>query len=210
MLRSIVLHDIRAFSSTFIHLWPIIITLAFRTHPEQVLLTYPGLFDALTGIKDSSVDAGFFHLMQLGCLSYFVWWIPYTIWMVLHGRFQNIEGTGANTVYVDAVQKNKIVRVILGIDGSTYLGIAESASKLGPVLKYMFIHAIFCNMTFMWGILCYKYVQLHFVFCIICLSSALYNASMHYAYLMTNLPSTTIVKEIEKRRKSSDIDFKKD
>ena len=125
--NKLLLHDIQNFSATFIHLWPCIIALTFRTHPDQVISAYPGLFDALTGIKDNNIDAGFFHLMQLGSLSYFVWWTIFTLWMILHGRFQSIEGTGADTVYMDLVQQNKVVRGFLNVKGKTYMEIANNA-----------------------------------------------------------------------------------
>ena len=201
--NKLLLHDIQNFSATFIHLWPCIIALTFRTHPDQVISAYPGLFDALTGIKDNNIDAGFFHLMQLGSLSYFVWWTIFTLWMILHGRFQSIEGTGADTVYMDLVQQNKVVRGFLNVKGKTYMEIANNASKIRPCLTYMCAHAVVVNITFMFATLCYQHIKLHFIFCIVCLSCALYNASMYYAYLMTQNIPKKLAKEIQKRKKST-------
>jgi len=200
--NKLLLHDIQNFSATFIHLWPCIITLTFRTHPDQVLEAYPGLFDGLTGIKDNNIDADFFHLMKLASSSYFVWWIPFTIWMLVHGRHQSIEKTSRDTVYMDLIQSNRVVRKVLGIKGASYSEIAKNGSEFSPCMKYMCAHATLVNITFCFATLCYKSIRLHFIFCLLCLGCTLYNASMHYAYLMTqNLPKK-LAKEIQKRKTS--------
>lgn len=196
--NALVLHDIELFSGCFIHLWPSFTTLAVRAHPALVMASYPGHFDSFTGFNDTAHGAGILELVKLGAMAYFVWWVPFTIWMLVDGRHQSPKKTGWDTVYFGLVMSNGAVRSTLGIRWGDEDAIFASASQVGPVLKYMVIHATLVMVSLVWSALCYKYMNLHYAFCILLVCVAMYNASKRYEWMLTDRYSRAIRKHIEK------------
>ena len=57
-------------------------------------------FDALVAAELHGEGLGFGALMALASATYFAWWVPFTLWMLAHGRFQSPERTGRDTIYL--------------------------------------------------------------------------------------------------------------
>jgi hypothetical protein len=198
--NALVLHDIQLFSGCFIHLWPSITTLAVRWHPEQVMAAYPGHFDSLTGFHDPPSGASLFNLWKLGLLAYAVWWGPFTLWMLVHGRFQSPGRTNADTVYFNLVATNGVVRKLLGVPNKSNGEDAfyNKAASLGAVCKYMALHATLVQGSFFFSALCYKYMELHAAWAFMLVCVALYNASSRYHWNMTQRYSRAMAKAVAK------------
>ena len=183
--NALVLHDIELYSGCFIHLWPALTTLSVRwDHGERVMATYPGHFDGLAGFHDKETPLSYVQLVSLGMTAYMVWWIPFTIWMLVHGRFQSHERTNKTTVYLNLVKTNGAVRNVIGVHG-TNGRLLDQASEVGPVIKYMLAHCVLCCLSFCFSALAYQYILLHACFCVVLVIVALLNASKRYKWMLT-------------------------
>lgn len=209
--NALVLHDIEHFSGCFIHLWPSLTTLTVRWNPELVMASYPGHFDSLTGFDDPTAGANFLELVQLAMSAYLVWWVPFTLWMLVHGRHQSPKKTGWDTVYLNLVVTNGAVRKVLGIgSNSGEDALLASASGIAPVVKYMIVHALLSLLSLTASAFCYKNMLLHLAFCVILVCAALYNASKRYEWMLTERYSRAIRKHIAKEFPSADSKENKD
>jgi hypothetical protein len=114
-------------------------------------------------------------------VGYFLWWIPYTIWLLASGLRHSIEKTGKLTVFRANVGKNSTMSNIL-------VGKKKASEKdlESPVvaMKYMTIHAILCVLAFLWSYLCYRYYWVHTLFCVALVTSAVRQGGAKY-YKMT-------------------------
>lgn len=208
--NALVLHDIQHYSGCFIHLWPALTTLSVRWNPTKVMSRYPGHFDSLTGFHDPDAGADTLALMQLGLGAYLCWWVPFTTWMMAHGRHQSPQRTGWDTVYLNLVMTNGAVRRALGIRAKEKSGILDAASRPGPVLKYMLLHLGLCTAALWFSCLCYQHMWLHVVFCCVIAAVALFNASNRYHWMLTQRYSRALRKHIGKRFPRADPTPKED
>ena len=204
--NALVLHDIQLYSGCFIHLWPTITTLSVRRYPDRVMATYPGHFDSLTGFHDPPSGASLLHLWKLGAMAYFTWWLPFTLWMLVHGRFQSPTMTNADTVYFNLVDKNNLVRKMLGIPKKQSAGVGTKdwhakVASISPVIKYMILHAVLTLLSFLWSAMCYKWMNMHIAFAFGLIASALYNTSSWYHWNLTKRYSRAVQKAIERAEK---------
>ena len=201
--NALVLHDIQLYSGCFIHLWPAITTLSVRRYPDVVMATYPGHFDSLTGFHDPPAGASVLHLWKLGAVAYFAWWLPFTLWMLVHGRFQSPKITNADTVYFNLVNTNGAVRKVLGIpkrplDGQGSKDWHTKVAAISPVMKYMVLHAVLTMLSFLWSSLCYKWLNMHIGFALLLISTALFNTSSWYHWNLTRRYSRAVQKAIKR------------
>jgi|EP00505_MAST-04D_sp_SCG-Rhode-Island_P000953 hypothetical protein len=224
--NALVLHDILHFSSCFIHLWPSLTTLCVRWSPMRVMAKYPGHFDSLVGFHDPESGAALLDLVKLGASTYFgkyacfnirtllfltfsfffamiaAWWIVFTLWMVFHGRFQSPQKTGKDTVYLNLVIKNGKPTGIgsaLGIVINDKEDALVSASRMGPVIKYMLAHAVAVQCTLIFSAFCYQNMKLHLAFCVLISCVALFNASKRYEWMLTDRYTVAMKKMIESK-----------
>lgn len=196
--NALVLHDIEQFSGCFIHLWPVFTTLSVRWNPALVMEKYPGLFDSLTGFHDSPAgESDLLELIKLGVVTYLAWWIPFTLWMLVHGRHQSNLKTGWTTVYLNLVMREATVRKVVGVRGGDEDAIVSSASGIAPTLKYMAVHGAASTTSLVFSALCYKYMRLHLIYCIVLVCVSLYNASKRYEWMLTERYGQAIRKHIE-------------
>ena len=69
-------------------------------HAIDALVDFHTDFDALVAAELHGEGMGFGALMALASATYFAWWVPFTLWMLAHGRFQSPERTGRDTIYL--------------------------------------------------------------------------------------------------------------
>ena len=114
-------------------------------------------------------------------VGYFLWWIPYTLWLLLLGLKHSPKTTGKDTVYRANVLKNSAISsIIVGKKKASENDIKSST----VAMKYMIMHAILCNIAFSWGYACYTSYRIHTIFCTILVVSAIYQGGVKY-YKMT-------------------------
>eukprot|EP00588_Corethron_pennatum_P002834 CAMPEP_0194290028 /NCGR_PEP_ID=MMETSP0169-20130528/40429_1 /TAXON_ID=218684 /ORGANISM="Corethron pennatum, Strain L29A3" /LENGTH=379 /DNA_ID=CAMNT_0039037505 /DNA_START=20 /DNA_END=1159 /DNA_ORIENTATION=+ len=192
---ALVLHDIEHFSGCFIHLWPTIAALSVKWDPDLLMSTYPGIFDNMTGFTNAKI----LNLVGLGLLAYSTWWVPFTAWMLLHGRFQSPKRTGKDTVYLNTILTNKILREdILGLHNLEEDDLLDRVQHIYYVIMYMVGHSIIGVGTLSFSAFCFKYKYLHLVFCILLVGIVLYNASVRYEWMMTRRYGKIVQKQIPK------------
>jgi hypothetical protein len=114
-------------------------------------------------------------------VGYFVWWIPYTIWLLVSGLNHSIEKTGKLTVFRDNVNRNSTMSLILV--GKKKPSAEDLESRIVG-MKYMIIHAGLCILAFLWSYLCYTFYWVHSGFCVVLLASAVFQGGAKY-YKMT-------------------------
>ena len=114
-------------------------------------------------------------------VGYFLWWIPYTAWLLLYGLDHSMEKTGKNTVFRDSLNKNSTMcSVLLGKKSADQKDLANRWVGL----KYMIFHFILCHIAFLWSYLCYTQYLVHSAFCIVLFISCVHNGGVKY-YKMT-------------------------
>jgi hypothetical protein len=114
-------------------------------------------------------------------VGYLIWWIPYTIWLLLCGLKHSIEKTGKLTVFRDNVSRNSAIsRVLVGKKKAS----AQDLESQFVAMKYMIIHAIMCILAFLWSYLCYTSYLVHTAFCAVLVMSAIREGGAKY-YKMT-------------------------
>ena len=197
--NALVLHDIEHYSGCFIHMWPCLTTLSIRWNPSLVIARYPGFFESLSGFQNINPPS-FMSLVQLGMSCYAFWWFPFTLWMMLSGRFHSPKETGKTTVYLNLVLTNRHCRLVVGIpdiptakDGSSKENskmmkeeeIIQHAKEGSAVLRYMFVHCFLVFLSMCFSALCYQHQKLHLCFCVVIIIVSLLNASQRYKWMLT-------------------------
>jgi len=181
--NALILHDINHYSATFIHLWPAWTTLAIRLNLPSVMETYPGHFAGFSRLDSSAQFTGL-HLFFLGARFYLAWWVVFTLWMLARGRFQNPAGTGRDTVYLDLMRTTPAMRAMCGVRKSR---LEDDAAKIGPVIKYMLLHAVAIHAALAFGAFCLTFPpeMFHAPFCVFILGVAVFNGARRYEYYLT-------------------------
>ena len=202
----LVLHDISNYSSTFIHLWPVLTTLSVRWDGGQrVMAAYPGHFESLVGFRGDKEAPTVPELVLLASRAYLVWWAGFTAWMLLHGRLQSPQKTGNDTVYLSLVRTMKPVRKLCGVrsppppsspPSSAEEDFLRDARSPFAVIKYMIFHAVIVHLSFIASALCYNNVGLHTAFAVLCTAYSIYLAASWYDYALTRKFSSKLRKKI--------------
>jgi hypothetical protein len=92
-------HDVNTMANLIIHLMPSMMMYVFRWHATALYTAWPGIFhlkyvnDMKNMIPESDSHLPFWNVVNWiepsvvrnALIVYFVWWIPYTIWMLLVG-----------------------------------------------------------------------------------------------------------------------------
>ena len=149
-------------------------------------------FDSTTGGSDlptnsatvgtSPVDAG--ALMALASATYFAWWVPFTLWMLVHGRFQSPERTGRDTIYLRLMLTDAVAGANCGVRtpprgtklGATPAEALDDAASVAATMKYMVFHALACHLSFVSSALCMTYIYVHVFFALAGLVFSLFAA----------------------------------
>mmetsp|Transcript_12977 Transcript_12977/g.40013 ORF Transcript_12977/g.40013 Transcript_12977/m.40013 type:complete len:387 (+) Transcript_12977:485-1645(+) len=196
-----VLHDIANYANTFIHLWPVFTTLSMRWASEAVVATYPGHFDSLFEVD----VGGFLRLVVLASKTYFVWWVPFTVWMLVNGRFQSPERTGRDTIYLRLMMNDAVAAATCGVRapprgtaiGTTPPHSLDDAAAAAAVLKYLVIHAMACHLSFVSSALCMISIEIHLGFALAGLLFSLYLGSVWYDKMLTRNVTTKVRRHID-------------
>jgi len=201
----LILHDVLNFTNFFLHFTPILLMWTLRWHPLEVTAAWPGCF---TQYHDPSDDpAGYWDVAHMACCGYFCWWVPFTLWMLLHGRFQGFNGNheGNDTVYHNLLRGMPPLCGLLGVcpPSKSEAKYKADAATVAPVLKYMLIHMIGVGLAILIGTMCYFYFWFHTALVGVCFSVPAYNGSVAYVRLITRYPIKAVedlAKETEAKK----------
>lgn len=165
-------------SSLFIHLSPALVTWSLQWHWGRVEAQWPGLFG-----EDHADEVRFADLFIPAILCYFTWWVPFTTWMLLSGRFHSLKSTGLDTVYVITLQGNFAVRYAVGLS----LDEVETpkATRVVHVLRYMVLHFVLCAAAIALSYPLYHSYVLHTAFCVGIFCVSAWNGAVRYNKMMT-------------------------
>ena len=199
-----VLHDIANYANIWIHLWPVFTTLSLRWAPDRLAAAYPGHFDALVAAELHGEGMGFGALMALASATYFAWWVPFTLWMLAHGRFQSPERTGRDTIYLRLMLTDAVAGANCGVRtpppgtklGATPATALDDAASVAATMKYMVFHALACHLSFVSSALCMTYIYIHVFFALAGLVFSLYLGSAWYDRMLTSHVTKKVRKHI--------------
>lgn len=198
----LVLHDMNHFINFFIHITPLLLMWSLRWHKEDVDKQWPNCFVQYHVMPTDPGAFGFWEVCHLSMGAYACWWVPFTLWMLVHGRFQgkNDNDHGQDTVYHLMIRG--ATGKMLGICSSSkdHAQHRKQGSQVLPVLKYMAAHAVCCNVAILSGTLCYFSFWYHTVFGCLCMLRAAWGGSVFYYKIMTKFP----VKALENMLKDVD------
>lgn len=112
---------------------------------------------------------------------YLIWWIPYTVWLLVSGLDHSVQRTGKLTVFRDNLARNSAMSLLLV--GKRKASEQDLESRWVG-LKYMLVHAFLCLLALLWSYLCYGYYWVHSCFCCVLFVSAAFQGGSKY-YKMT-------------------------
>lgn len=218
--NALVLHDPTATMSLFIHIIPPILMWSLRWHAHVVHATYPNVFrggegGVSTNIASAAWDDDFDESMTCtelnlfgvsnpnpvvafllpAMVGYFLWWIPYTIWLLMSGLHHSVEKTGKLTVFRDNVARNSAMSTVLV--GKKVASEQDLQSQY-VALKYMIIHSILCILAFLWSYLCHRFYSVHTIFCMVLVISAVREGGAKYYKMTTKWYLKAVEKMLEK------------
>lgn len=176
MSNALVLHDVRHTSASFIHLMPCITCYSLKWNEAAVSAAWPNTFDSFRG----GGELGWVEVWSKAAVVYAVWWVLFTTWMMLHGRFQSAKKTGQHTVYEYTLRTNKPMAKLFGIKD-----LEKEVELPVNVIKYMLLHAVMVLLAFANGVVCIKSQTYHLLFCLAIFGSAMYQGSNRYYKIMT-------------------------
>ena len=116
------------------------------------------------------------------CFFFRSWWIPFTLWMLAHGRFQSPERTGRDTIYLRLMLTDSVAGANCGVRtpprgtklGATPAAALDDAASVAATMKYMVFHALACHLSFVSSALCMTYIYVHLFFALAGLVFSLY------------------------------------
>jgi hypothetical protein len=77
---SLVFHHIFHTANLFIHISPALLTLAMHWNHGLLEAAFPGKFST-----SPDPELSFGEMWSMGMVLYFCWWVPYSIWLLVHG-----------------------------------------------------------------------------------------------------------------------------
>lgn len=186
--NALIFHDLLNYSATFIHLWPVCMMVTLRWNIRDVVAAWPGHFESfLIESQPTTIE-----LVSPALKFYFTWWVTFTTWMAVHGRFQSPETTGYDTVYLNLLRgAPSVMKNILGIRSDS------DFDKLFPLLKYMLIHACTVIVAFFVAVLPFRSFYAHVCWVLILISSSIWHASERYFYYLVVKPKKLLEKKIK-------------
>jgi hypothetical protein len=179
--NALVLHDLPNLASTFIHLTPCSLAWTLRWWGDDVMKTYPGIFDIPDPNKP--ITESFWTIFAPPMAFYFVWWfLYYFVYMFFFGRHLGAPWHKLDTLYFWTMQTSKPQAKFCGFDGST----PESRKRMFPIFKYMLIHASLFVSTIAFSYLLYLNFWVHTCFTVGLFCLCTYSGAVRYFKMMTS------------------------
>lgn len=102
---SFLFHDVNTMANLVIHLMPTMLMYVMKYYPESMQSTYPQFFDL--AYVDDMTQIPFYNsnnddkasVARNATIAYFVWFVPYVIWMLCMGGMQLPSKTHCDTVF---------------------------------------------------------------------------------------------------------------
>jgi len=188
--NALVFHDADNTVSVFIHLGPSLLMYTLRWQTKEVLDAWPGLFN-LTYLD--SVDP-FRDVYCMAVAGYFVWWVPFTVWMLCCGL--GMPAKGYDTVFHSLMRGSNPVSAVLGWSKEEAKKRAASNDfTTGSVLVYMLFHALAVCLAMLLSMVCYTNRYCHGGLCIAMALAAIYKGAARYSFYITDQYTSMLRKE---------------
>lgn len=177
--NALVLHDIPNLASAFIHLTPSSLSWVLRWWAPKVMQTYPGIFDLPDPSKPFAESFWDLFLPTIGF--YYCWFFFYVLYMYFVGRHHGSPWSKFDTLYFWTMKNDKSQAKFCGYDEST----PEKRKRMGPIMKYMFIHNMLFGISPAIAYLCYMNFWVHTAWCCLLFVSCTYYGALRYYNMMT-------------------------
>jgi len=178
--NSLVFHSFELTCSLFIHASPMLVAYTLRWHAAEVEEAYPGLLGGAAALQDIDL---IWDLAIPGCAYYFVWWVPYTLWLLTDGISR--PERGYDTVFANFQDLVK-----------TQLGIANTRIA---ALVYMSLHAFATNLSWLTVVACYATIYFHTLLILVMLFLCIKSGAAMYEYLILDSYEATLRSALDAR-----------
>jgi len=182
--NSLVFHSFEHTASMFIHASPMLAVWTLRWNADAVEATFPGLLG--TPPDDPH---GFRELFLPAMLFYLVWWLPYTIWLLVDGVTR--KDRGYDTVFANFAP---VVMSQLGI-----------TSMRCAAFSYMQFHAVGVGLTFAVATMAYKSYVFHTMLILLMLLSAVVSGARVYSYYMLDVYEEKLREQMATRKPDTEL-----
>ena len=177
--NALVLHSPDHTASLFIHLSPPILAWSFRWFHEAVRRDWGSRFSAALLVDDENLRVG--NMMSLAAVAYAVWWVPYTIWLLVAGLHHSPKTTGQDTIWAYNLRKNAAFAKLVGVSVDNRLDPYQPKAAL----KYMCGHFVICMVMILGSFLMWHSFALHSTFCIAMFLVSAWNGANRYEKMTT-------------------------
>jgi len=189
--NALVFHDADNTVSVFIHLSPSLLMYTLRWRSQEVLEAWPGVFN-LTYVE--SVDP-FRDVFCNAVAAYFVWWVPFTVWMLYDGLGRPAKGY--DTVFHGIMRgcPSPICAILGWSKEEAKKRAAINDFTTRSVLVYMLFHALAVCSAICLSMACYMNRYCHGGLCIAMALAAIYKGGARYSYYITDSYTSLLRKE---------------
>ena len=216
---AVVFHDYMIMTGLFIHILPPAVMYTLHWYYQDIHNAWPKLFQ-LSYMEDIQFfpDQGilFIPFTGLGTVAgntiafYFLWFIPYVIWMHLIGldlprkNRKSKDGTIVAPMY-DTVFHATVRNGLTAVAGKALWGRPASLSKVQMLnddyetrdfLAYMAFHALLaCSSVYILAYPCYKNQTVHSIMLIVLTVLCVARGAARYTYYVTQMYSSAVRKD---------------
>jgi len=166
--NALVFHHFDHTASLFIHFSPLIFVWTLRWYAEEINSFYPNM------IETPIVCPGFKTYFMRSFAVYMIWWLLFTVWMLVDGIDRPKKGYGTIWAYMNKGNKmGKMFEKNTGVK-----------TEKGHILLYMCGHAVTCVVAIIFGRITFNHFAGHCVWLIIVGLTIIRNGSHYYKYIL--------------------------
>mmetsp|Transcript_47323 Transcript_47323/g.112104 ORF Transcript_47323/g.112104 Transcript_47323/m.112104 type:complete len:347 (-) Transcript_47323:1303-2343(-) len=191
--NALVFHSIDQTASMFIHSSPMITAWCIRWHGARFFESYPSLLP-LKDIIDtkSHVQSLYVH----PAIFYFLWWVPFSLWMLFHGRHIRKPKWSQHTTWSLLCESSKVDKILQKTFGIK--------SDFMTVLIYLLTHAVLSNLVMALTIFLFQNYYAHTAHTILMLLCAVLNGAASYNYFLVESYARAVKKAIVEKQAQSE------
>jgi hypothetical protein len=210
---ALVFHDVSVMTDVFIHIFPPMLVYTLVWQKDKILLAWPDTFDLDYDINFFPTADSTSSVLGSTLLLYFIWLIPYVVWMTTRGI--DLPKRGYDTVFHSTLRKG-----LCTVIGSVIWGRPEEVSKKQimnddfekrDLYIYFFGHFVLSVGAFLFiAYPCFKSKIIYGVILTSMTVISVYKGALRYRYYSTDMYANIIRKYSAAGTKEKSIDGRQD
>lgn len=189
-------HDIHTMADLFIHIFPPMLMFTLRWHADIIKEAWPSVFD-LEYLLNKNDDVTFGSVASNAVALYVLWFVAYSIWMVLIGLNLPRSDDASRTPKYDTVFHSLMRGGLCIVLGTSLWGRSKDDSvrhmstnyfEVRDFGAYMLAHAVCCISTiYLLGYPCFTSHSIHGWMLVLVLAVTTHRGARRYTYYTTTM-----------------------